>query len=275
MAWIKLSEELYLSDQSPYSLEKIDGIWYVVDNSTQKKSIPFTDIFNNPVFPVNLSNSDVLVNSLVSSTYVNATHLRGESANTPATPAHSFKTEISSGLYRESAGVLALSILGIKIAQFDSNGITANLPYWNIVDQKASGVEGGTFNNGAWRTRDLNTTRGTNSISGSSLASNQFTLPTGTYRIFATCPAYSVEQHQSKLRNITDSSDTIIGSSGYSVNTGTQQNSFINGIFTITSQKTFEIQHICSTSKSANGFGVQCSFSVSNIYTVVELWKIA
>lgn len=128
MSWIKLSEELYLSDQSPYSLEKIDGIWYVVDNSTQKKSIPFTDIFNNPVFPVDYSNTDMIVKSLTSSGAVEGKHIRGESANTPGTPAFSFQGDIDTGLYRKSANVMGISSGGVEVSEINSLGVLNGTP---------------------------------------------------------------------------------------------------------------------------------------------------
>ena len=112
---------------------------------------------------------------------------------------------------------------------FDSvGGIIAQQPYWNIVDQKANGTNAGSFTSGAWRTRDLNTTIGNNTITGSSLSSNQFTLPSGTYRINASSPAYGVNQ----------------------------------------------IQHYGNTTSNTNGFGSASSFSVAEIYTQVELWKL-
>ena len=156
---------------------------------------------------------------------------------------------------------------------FDSvGGIIAQQPYWNIVDQKANGTNAGSFTSGAWRTRDLNTTIGNNTITGSSLSSNQFTLPSGTYRINASSPAYGVNQHKIKLRNITDSTDVIIGSSENCVDVQTR--SFLNGVFTISSSKTFEIQHYGNTTSNTNGFGSASSFSVAEIYTQVELWKL-
>lgn len=115
MSWIKQNENYYVHSDAPYTLQYIGSTWYVVDNRDQSKSIPFSDIFNNPVFSVDFSNSNLLVNSLSSATTVLANHLRGEAANTPSTPAHSFKTEINSGLYRESAGVMAFSSLGNKV----------------------------------------------------------------------------------------------------------------------------------------------------------------
>jgi len=129
MSWTKINEELYTHSQAPFILEKIDGTWYIFDIRDKSQAVPFSDIFNNPVFPVDLSNSDVLVNSLASSTYVNANHLRGESANTPTTPAHSFKTEISSGFYRISAGKIGFSSLGNRVGEFgaDYGGFTGNI----------------------------------------------------------------------------------------------------------------------------------------------------
>lgn len=284
MTWIKQSDELYINDQTFFSLEKIDGIWYVINNKDNFKSIPFTDIFNNPVFPIDLSNVDLIVKSLVSTGAISgnslaitnaatAKHFRGEAANTPATPALSFQTDLDTGLYRISDGIIGVSSNGALVAFFDSNGITANVPYWNIVDSKPSGTGSGVFSSGAWRTRDLNTTIGNNTISGSSLASNQFILPAGTYRISASAPSYACNTHKAKLRNITDSTDTILGTSETSNQTyNGATRSFIFGIFTITSQKTFEIQHQC---QSTQNFGSSTSFGVNEIYTVVELWKLA
>jgi len=128
MSWIKLSEELYLSDQSPYSLEKIDGIWYVVDNSTLKKSIPFTDIFNNPVFPADYSNADMIVKSLTSLGTIEGKHIRGESANTPGTPAFSFQGDIDTGLFRKSANVMGISSGGVEVSEINNFGVLNGTP---------------------------------------------------------------------------------------------------------------------------------------------------
>ena len=170
---------------------------------------------------------------------------------------------------------LGFQIGNTQIASFNTNGIFINQPYWNIVDQKAANTSGGTFTAAAWQTRVLNTTIGNNTIIGSSLLNNQFTLPTGTYRISVKAPAFDVNRHKAKLRNITDSADTLIGTSEYSDATGNvQASSIINGIFTIISSKVFEIQHYCATTVSTNGFGVESNFGVVEIYTIVELWKI-
>lgn len=154
-----------------------------------------------------------------------------------------------------------------------------NPPYLNMIEEQSSGVNGGTFSASDWRTRVLNTIKGTNSITGSSLntALNQFTLPTGTYRIFARCPASQVNYHKAKLRNITDSSDTLIGSSNFNLTgNGNGTDSIVNGLFVISAQKTFEIQHYCTSTGTNTGFGHATAISgIAEIYSSVELWKLA
>jgi len=109
MSWTKQNENFYTHDQAPFSISLINGTWFLIDNRDQSKGIPFEDIYNNPVWSLNLGNQSIL-----------ASHFRGEGLNTPSTPAHSFKTEISSGFYRESAGVLAFSVLGSKVLTINS-----------------------------------------------------------------------------------------------------------------------------------------------------------
>lgn len=192
-------------------------------------------------------------------------------------PSINFSNEPSSGIYRISNGVLGIAIGGNKVGQIDANGLSITQPYWNIVDQKAQGVDGGTFTSSGWRTRDLNTTRGTNTIQGSSLSSHRFTLPVGTYRIQCKAPAYGVNHHKCKLVNITDSLDVLLGSNEYAFTSGGVANSsFLMGVFTIPSQKTFEIQHYTNTTSNTNGLGASNNFpSTPEIYTIVELWKLA
>lgn len=196
------------------------------------------------------------------------------------TPTISLGNQTNKGFYHAGSDKIGVSIGGSKVGEIDSNGITISQPYWNIVEQQASGTNGhngAEFTQGDWRTRFLNTTIDSNTITGSSLSSNRFTLPSGTYRIFATAPASYCGIHKTRLRNITDSSDTLIGTSEFTTAADTSitmTRSQIRGIFTITSIKTFEIQHRCQTTRATTGFGYPSSFSVPEIYTIVELWKL-
>lgn len=143
----------------------------------------------------------------------------------------------------------------------------------HVQDQKTA-TDGGDFTSGAWRTRTLNTTV-TNEISGASRSSNVIALPAGTYYIEARAPCYSTSSgnpHKAKLRNTSDSTDVLIGSSGGGQDA--QTDSIIKGRFTIAGAKNFEIQHQIGTTQSTNGFGISGGFSVTDVYTQVFIWKV-
>lgn len=143
-----------------------------------------------------------------------------------------------------------------------------------LKQQSTSGTGGGGFTSGSWVTRILNTQTGDTGFC--SLSSNQFTLQPGTYNIEFTVPAYKTNQHKAKLRNITDSTDELIGTSEYALGnvSGDQTRSKITGRITITSAKTFEIQHRCTTTNGIDGAGVVSTFSVDEIYTEGKIDKI-
>jgi hypothetical protein len=148
----------------------------------------------------------------------------------------------------------------------------------HVRDIQSSGTSGGTFTSGAWRTRTLNTAS-TNEITGASLSSNQITLPSGTYFIVASAPAYNVGNHLAKLKNVTDGTDTIIGTvenaGNVTSNSAGQTRSWVIGRFTIAAQKVFEIQHICATTQSTDGLGDESSAGVSYCFSEALIWKVA
>jgi len=148
----------------------------------------------------------------------------------------------------------------------------ASRTYAIFSDQKASGNDGGTFTQDAWRTRDLQTTQ-VNNITGCSLASNQITLTAGTYLVIARAPAFAVNRHSTRLQNITDSSTTIVGAAAYA-GASNWSESFIMGQFTISGTKVFEVQHYCSSTKADEGFGTQIFGGGVNIYTNIIIEKI-
>ena len=143
----------------------------------------------------------------------------------------------------------------------------------HVRDEKSAGVDGGSSVSGSFNTRDLNTVL-TNEISGASLASNQITLPSGTYFIIATVPTYTSQYAKVKLRNITDSTDALLGTSSYS---GTNVSTFdsIYGRFTIGATKTFAIQQRVSLSLGTYGLGLAENFGVTEVYTDSMIWKVA
>jgi C1q domain len=179
-------------------------------------------------------------------------------------------TQITSGTTFASNN-FATVFQGKKI---ETNGRVYSTRVAYLKDVKSSGTTGGGFTSGSYQTRVLNTTEGDSSFV--SLSANQFTLQPGTYQIEASVPAYFVNFHKAKLRNITDSTDAIIGSSEYTENSAGAGNtrSFISGTISISSAKTFEIQHRCGTTNASNGFGVASTFGDNEVYTQVKIEKV-
>lgn len=164
-----------------------------------------------------------------------------------------------------------LAAMGQKVARdirtaIGTVSVAAN-PLVIILDEKAAGTEGGTFTAGAWRTRDLNTeVVDTNSLAG--LASNQITLEAGTWFILARAPSRNVGFNATRLRNITDGADVLLGSNDFYGG-----DSFLYGRFVLAAAKVLEIQHRCDLTQYTNGFGVAHSFQ-TEVYTEVFLERL-
>ncbi|MDC1068280.1 hypothetical protein OAQ99_03870 [Candidatus Kapabacteria bacterium] len=141
-------------------------------------------------------------------------------------------------------------------------------------DVKPNGTNGGDFNSGAWRTRDLNELSGNTDFI--SLNANQFTLDAGTYIIEGSAPAFRVGEHKMRLYNVTDANISLDSTNARTTTSPVDySNSFIMGFFTIVSQKVFEIQHICGVTFLEGGFGYSMGFDGNEIYTQVKITKIA
>lgn len=143
-----------------------------------------------------------------------------------------------------------------------------------VVHELASGNSGGTATSGSFQTRTLNTVK-TNEITGASLSSNQITLPSGTYFCDAVAPCYSVSYHKSILYNTTDATEVLFGTNSMAHPTyGNVTDSHIYGRFTISAQKVFELRTRVQTSRSTNGFGLGHSYSVTEKFSSVKIWKV-
>jgi hypothetical protein len=139
-----------------------------------------------------------------------------------------------------------------------------------IKDVKASGVAGGSFSSGAYRTRDLTEISGPNPEIVS-LSSNQFTLKKGSYTLSGGSVANAVDQNRVKIVNVTDSEDVILSSSrrASSGNLGNTETTF-SGHVQLAKDTTFEVQHRCQTTNSS-GFGLAAGFGEDEIYTTVKI----
>ena len=178
----------------------------------------------------------------------------------------------------QAGGVVVTGIVTANSFKGDGSQLTGisaglNASYARITDSKGSGTQGGSFTSGDWRTRDLQT-EDEDPDGIVSISSNQFTLQAGTYYIKAQDCGINVNNHTAKIRNITDSSDTLIGNSNKTQPQGNNVSAYalVQGSFTIAAAKAFELQHRCSTTQTTHGFGAYNGFS-TNVYATVEIYK--
>jgi hypothetical protein len=154
----------------------------------------------------------------------------------------------------------------------DAGSLTSVL--W-VRDEKASGAGGGTAAASSYTTRTLNTIK-KNTISGASVASNQITLPAGTYRVSFSAPAYSVSGHQAYLYNVTDAATAISGSTAYVSGTSVQTESGVRGTeIVLTASKVFELRHWTNTNTAGTGLGLMASSGQGEVYAQVFIEKVS
>jgi hypothetical protein len=153
-------------------------------------------------------------------------------------------------------------------------GATVGVPDVIIEDQKANGTSGGTSSAGS-NTRTLNTlVRNVGTLA--SLASNNFTLPAGSYYIAWSAPVWRGDQHQTLLRNVTDSANVASGTSEYSPSASDTAQSRSSGstVVTIAGSKAFAIFHSILTGRATNGLGLAASQGVTEVFCRVEITRL-
>ena len=127
-----------------------------------------------------------------------------------------------------------------------------------------------------WNTRALNTTM-TNEITGATLASNQISLPAGTYFVMASGifgrASLGNAASQLRIRNVTDTTTLVVGMSIWPSNGGLILNTEVPacGRFTLAGTKTIEVQQV-STATGSGGIASSCG--ESEVYCDALFWKI-
>ena len=144
-----------------------------------------------------------------------------------------------------------------------------------LTDVKAAGEGGGNSTATSFNDRDLNTLEGEAWFV--TLASNQFTLEPGTYKIDGTVPGFRTGAMHGRLYDVTNSKELMIGTSEVSDNSSGQGSiiSRFGGTVTITASTTFKVQSYSQSASSTFGLGYYASPSTdSSIYTQVFIEKL-
>lgn len=147
-------------------------------------------------------------------------------------------------------------------------------PHLIVQDQKASGTVGGAHSGTGYLVRTLNTT--VRNICGASVASNQVTLPAGTWLISAFAAfgdQASLDPNRVRIRNITDSTTAILGP-GERPATNVGSYCRLAGVITITAAKVFELQHYQVNNAGASSQGFPVSTGDVEIYAEFTATRI-
>ena len=211
----------------------------------------------------------------------------GQGANDPAWVNGSSSTLTTQGdvLYRNGSGLARLA-KGSASQTLKMNS-AANAPEWvtvaaaanpfatglfHIAHQTADGTNGGTATGGAWRARPINTIK-TNQISGS-LSSNNFVLPAGSYICIGNSFLTNVNMGQTRIIDVATDNVLVLGNNIYTEGYA-GGHSVINGRFTISGNKTCELQYFTSASYSNTGLGFAGSTTgLVNQFADLMFWKI-
>ena len=146
-------------------------------------------------------------------------------------------------------------------------------PFMHVQEQYSSGFDIAGSPSSGWNIRLLNTTL-KNTIVGASLSSNQIILPAGVYKVKGRAFGFGFDSCRVRLRNITDGSDpsTLFGLTDFSASNAAWPE--VEGEFTITDTKTFELQQVADT-LTFNGRGLSSGILGIEVYSDLQLWKIA
>lgn len=145
-----------------------------------------------------------------------------------------------------------------------------------FADVETTGTDGGTFTQGAWQVRSLNSEL-IDSSSLFNLSGNVITLATaGTYWILARAVGNVCGRHQIRLRDVTGTPSTIIA--GMPVDAIAEQTiSMLECVVTLNAGQTqkFQLEHQCQTTRAIDGFGKNTGFGENNIFSQITFIKLA
>jgi hypothetical protein len=152
-------------------------------------------------------------------------------------------------------------------------GPANTMPTMRVRDQKATNTGPQTGTTATFVTRTLNTTV-YSTIAGAALASNQITLPAGSYDVYVRAPAVG-GKHQASLWNVTANGHWIVGSSAGNSPTAddTSTDSIIVGRVVLAAAAVFEVRHWHQV--GGKNMGTPVNSGQAECYTEAVFTKVA
>jgi len=139
---------------------------------------------------------------------------------------------------------------------------------------------GGQGNTTGWLKRDLNDKQETGTSFCTLNGDSTFSLPAGSYLVWARVPGTMVDKHQCRVANTTDtiyykgsSTQTLTAAavSGQSITT----DSWVFATFAIASTKTFQIEHRIYDTIIDRSLGAEVGTGMGEVYTQVVIVKLS
>lgn len=208
------------------------------------------------------------------------------------------------GVAAASANTVATAPSGATVwakltaANLTSTGNPFGGQLLHIRNEQTAGTNGASITINTWQTRVLNTVK-TNEITSASLASNQITLPAGTYFVEAYAPTYmrmassgadTVVKATMKLYNTTSSTDVLAGipsagwefydttSAGTTVSANCPVHS-LRGRFTLSGTSVLDVRNYVAANQSSSVVtsteGLPGGNGSTEVYADVLIYKVA
>lgn len=175
----------------------------------------------------------------------------------------------------EINGLRLMYIATNIMAQVNNVGSTGT-SFAILTDEKTTGTDGGTSSAATWNARDLNTEQ-SDPDSIVSIASDEFTPVSGTYRLFAYAPAGdggAANKHRLRLFNVTGAAVVQEGQSSGTVGTvNIRDVAQLDCEFTANGTDAYRIDHFTQGAQVTNGLGAATSDGSPEIYLVITLEK--
>jgi hypothetical protein len=136
-------------------------------------------------------------------------------------------------------------------------------------------TDNGGFTAGSWVARLLNTTISDTKGQIISLdpVTGVFKVKAGRYKLRAEAPAFDVNRHRARIRNVTSGGVAIYGTSEFTGDNG-QTSSLVLGFLNLEVDTDLVLESRCQTTRGANGRGVAADFDLNEVFEFVELIEV-
>jgi hypothetical protein len=143
-------------------------------------------------------------------------------------------------------------------------------------DEKTNNTDAGNPATAQYNIRTLNTE--VYDTIGASLASNEVTLPAGTYFAFAHAPGFRIGRTKARIYNATDATVLLDGTGDFCAvgSEANHQHAIVVGVFTISSAKAIRVEQWASNNPGSGvGLGTALNLGEPEIYTQLFIWQVS